>query len=102
MKLITDLEKIKQEIYTNGPLMLAFTMYSDFNSYSTGIYEPTTTTSVGGHAVKVIGWNYDSNNRLYWICQNQFGTAWGNSGYFNIYAQVAGIDTVAFGCTPAI
>jgi len=65
--------------------MVGMVIYSDFMSYSSGIYEVTSTTVEGGHAVKLIGWNYDASNRLYWICQNQWGTSWGESGFFNIY-----------------
>jgi hypothetical protein len=47
--------------------MFGFIVYSDFTSYSTGIYEVSDGSSVsGGHAVIVLGWGYDSG-RLYWI-----------------------------------
>ena len=71
-------------------------------TYSSGIYERVSDVIVGGHAVKLIGWDHDSNGRLYWICQNQWGTSWGESGYFRIFAGQVGIDAIAFGCTPKI
>ena len=87
---------------TNGPMRVGFTVYNDFMSYSSGIYEPTGSDVAGGHAVKIIGWDHDGSGKLFWICQNQWGTAWGMSGYFNIYAGKAGLDSAAFGCTPDI
>lgn len=83
-------------------MMVGFTVYDDFLSYFTGIYSPTTTIIAGGHAVKIIGWDHDGSGKLYWICQNQWGTGWGISGYFNIYANTAGLDSAAFACTPDI
>jgi C1A family cysteine protease len=100
MKILTITEQIQQEIMTNGPMMVGFTVYNDFLSYSNGIYEPTTSDVAGGHAVKIIGWDRDGSNRLFWICQNQWGTGWGMSGYFNIYAGKSGLDSAAFACSP--
>ena len=48
--------------------MVGFTIYTDFLSYSGGIYQYATGIVEGGHAVKILGWDYDSNDRLYWIC----------------------------------
>ncbi len=83
-------------------MAVGFTVYSDFMSYASGIYEPTVTDIVGGHAVKIIGWDRDGSNKLFWICQNQWGTGWGISGYFNIYAGKSGLDSASFACTPDI
>ena len=87
---------------THGPMMVGFTVYDDFMSYGGGIYERTVDTVAGGHAVKIIGWDEDINGRLYWICQNQWGTGWGTNGYFNIYENTAGLDSAAFACMPDI
>ena len=67
-KLLTDHGEMQQEILNNGPMMVAFTLYDDFFSYYTGIYQHLTGGVAGGHAVKVIGWDYDQNGVLYWIC----------------------------------
>ena len=92
------------ELKTNGPLQVGFIIYDDFMYYSgVGAYEVTSSsTAVGGHAVKMIGWDYDVNGRLYWICQNQWGDTWGDSGYFKIYAGQCGIDAMASACDPDI
>lgn len=68
MRILTNFDEIKAELVINGPMMVGFTIYEDFLSYSTGWYYPTTTKTVGGHAVKLLGWGYDSNNKLYWLC----------------------------------
>jgi len=74
---------IMQDMLENGPVEVGFTVYEDFMSYDQGIYEPTTTTSVGGHAVKLIGWGTE-NGVDYWIAANSWGPRWGEEGYFRI------------------
>lgn len=47
---------IQTEIYTNGPIEVAFDVYQDFFSYTSGVYVHKTGALAGGHAVKMIGW----------------------------------------------
>jgi cathepsin B len=102
-KMYTNYIDIMNELYTNGPMQVAFVSYSDFYYYSSGIYSVTPSATVaGGHAVKLVGWNYDSNLRLYWICQNEWGPSWGESGFFRIYAGECAIDSLASACDPDI
>lgn len=56
------------ELMTNGPMMVGLVIYSDYMLYKSGIYDTVDFTVEGAHAVKLIGWNYDDNGRLYWIC----------------------------------
>ncbi|WP_028322949.1 C1 family peptidase [Desulfatiglans anilini] len=81
--------EIKNAIYNNGPVVVWYKVYSDFYSYSTGVYTKTSGTYEGNHFVLVVGWN-DSNNSF--ICKNSWGSSWGGlGGYFNIgYSQLAG------------
>lgn len=103
LKMPTSTEDIQTELMTNGPMQVGFIIYGDFLNYVSGIYHVTDETDIqGGHAVKLIGWNHDSNSRLYWICQNQWGDSWGENGYFRIYAGEAGLDTMATACDPLI
>lgn len=81
--------EIKNAIYSNGPVVVWYKVYSDFYSYSTGVYTKTSGTYEGNHFVLVVGWN-DSNSSF--ICKNSWGSSWGGlGGYFNIgYSQLAG------------
>ncbi len=80
------------KIVQQGPVATYFTVYDDFFSYEGGIYQPTSTDVAGAHAVAIIGYGVDStNNKTYWICKNSWGSDWGESGFFRIYAGVSNI-----------
>jgi len=76
---------IMQEIMTNGPVEVAFTVYSDFLTYKTGVYQYTSGDELGGHAVKMLGWGtWTDGTTPYWIIANSWNSDWGNQGYFLI------------------
>jgi cathepsin B len=81
---IIGMTAIMNEIYANGPVTTAFTLNSDFYKLTAnnGIYYNTGATSLGGHAVVIVGWGATSNGTLYWIIQNTWGSSWGNNGFF--------------------
>ena len=58
---------------TNGPVQVAFDVYSDFLSYKSGVYQHLTGDMLGGHAVKMIGWGIE-NGTKYWLCVNSWNT----------------------------
>ena len=71
------------EIYTNGPVDATFNVYSDFMSYSGGVYSHKHGSYDGLHSVTIVGWGVDeSTNQPYWLVRNSWGN-WGPySGYF--------------------
>jgi cathepsin B len=75
--------QIQQEIYTNGPVECAFTVYNNFMSYTGGVYNETAGDELGGHAVKIIGWGHDQASGLdYWLINNSWNVTWGINGQF--------------------
>ena len=57
----------------NGPVTVAFTVYSDFENYAGGVYVHTTGTMAGGHAVKMLGWGTDvETDTDYWLIANSW------------------------------
>jgi len=42
------------EIFQNGPVETAFTVYSDFVTYKSGVYRHTSGSPLGGHAVGLL------------------------------------------------
>lgn len=79
----SNVEKIQTEIMTHGPVEAAFTVYSDFPTYKSGVYHHTSGSALGGHAIKIVGWGVESNTP-YWLVANSWNEDWGDNGYFKI------------------
>ncbi|KAM7540016.1 hypothetical protein Aperf_G00000022633 [Anoplocephala perfoliata] len=76
-------EEIMKEIMTNGPVEADFTVYADFLTYKSGVYQHVKGGFLGGHAVKILGWG-EENGVPYWLCANSWNTDWGDLGFFKI------------------
>eukprot|EP00405_Crypthecodinium_cohnii_P015077 CAMPEP_0206461534 /NCGR_PEP_ID=MMETSP0324_2-20121206/25425_1 /ASSEMBLY_ACC=CAM_ASM_000836 /TAXON_ID=2866 /ORGANISM="Crypthecodinium cohnii, Strain Seligo" /LENGTH=485 /DNA_ID=CAMNT_0053933487 /DNA_START=59 /DNA_END=1516 /DNA_ORIENTATION=- len=75
--------QIQQMIMKGGPVETAFTVYSDFENYVSGVYHHVSGGMAGGHAVKFVGWGVD-NGVKYWKVANSWNPYWGEEGYFRI------------------
>jgi C1A family cysteine protease len=82
-----NVEAIKQAL-TRHPVSASFTVYSDFYSYSGGVYEHVSGEEEGGHAIVIVGYN---DAQQCWIVKNSWGPNWGENGYFRIKWGEAGI-----------
>ncbi len=72
-----------------GPVVTTMTVYEDFTFYKGGVYKRVTGSSLGGHAVTIVG--YDDIVQA-WIVKNSWGTDWGEQGYFRIaYSDISGV-----------
>jgi cathepsin B len=80
---VTGVTNMMNDISTNGPIEVAFSVYEDFLTYKTGIYSHTTGQFLGGHAVKALGYGTD-NGVAYWLIANSWNETWGDNGYFKI------------------
>ncbi|XP_061901995.1 phospholipase ABHD3-like [Entelurus aequoreus] len=79
----SDQEQIMTEIYKNGPVEAAFSVYADFLQYKTGVYQHVTGEMLGGHAIKLLGWGQE-NGAPYWLAANSWNGDWGDKGFFKI------------------
>ncbi|KAH0436765.1 hypothetical protein IEQ34_026336 [Dendrobium chrysotoxum] len=79
-----DVHDIMVEVYQNGPVEVAFTVYEDFAHYKSGVYRHITGDVLSGHAVKLIGWGTSEQGEDYWLLANQWNRNWGDDGYFKI------------------
>ncbi|XP_036405895.1 cathepsin B-like [Megalops cyprinoides] len=79
----SEQQQIMSELYKNGPVEGAFTVYEDFLLYKTGVYQHVTGSALGGHAIKILGWG-EENGTPYWLAANSWNTDWGDNGYFKI------------------
>jgi cathepsin B len=77
------ISEIRNELFEYGPIETGFLVYLDFMNYASGIYRKNSDYLLGGHAVKVIGWGYDTaTTRWFWISANSWGMSWGENGFF--------------------
>jgi len=77
-------EKMKAEIYANGPITAAFFVHEDFLNYQSGVYQSTKLSPMlGGHAIKILGYG-TQDDTPYWIVANSWNEDWGDNGYFKI------------------
>jgi len=77
------IERIQRDLMKYGPGEVSFTVYADFESYKSGVYEHKSGSMLGGHAVKLIGWGVD-NGVPYWTIANSWNEDWGEKGFFRI------------------
>jgi len=93
---INGVDHMQQELMTKGPVQVAFTVYSSFMSYKSGVYQKHWYEFLpeGGHAVKIVGWGTE-NAVDYWLVANSWGPAWGLDGHFKIKrgSDACGIET---------
>jgi C1A family cysteine protease len=90
------IEIIKNTIIEHGPVATNMRLFTDLDSYKSGIYSYNgKAEEMGGHWILIVGWHDDSNlpSGGYWICRNSWGANWGEQGYFNsAYGDKTGID----------
>ncbi|KAI1717028.1 papain family cysteine protease domain-containing protein [Ditylenchus destructor] len=96
-----NVQAIQNELYTNGPLEIAFEVYEDFLNYQGGIYFHQGGKLGGGHAVKLVGWG-EENRVPYWTVANSWNTDWGEDGFFRIIRgkDECGIESGVVGGLP--
>jgi len=97
IKSYTTESAIQEAIMTNGPVESAFTVYSDFENYVSGVYKQTSSQVLGGHAIRIVGWGVDTAGGPYWKVANSWNPFWGEKGYFRIQRGVdsCGIESQA-------
>ncbi|KAK8967653.1 hypothetical protein KSP40_PGU017031 [Platanthera guangdongensis] len=102
-KINSDPQNIMAEVYQNGPVEVAFTVYEDFAHYKSGVYKHITGDEMGGHAVKLIGWGTSEHGEDYWLLANQWNRGWGDDGYFKILrgANECGIEEAVVAGLPS-
>lgn len=80
---LSGVSKIQSDIMQHGSVTAAFTVYSDFPTYTSGVYKHTTGSALGGHAIKILGWGVESGQD-YWLVANSWNEEWGDQGLFKI------------------
>jgi cathepsin B len=77
-----NVANIQASLNKYGPVSACFTLYQDLVNYESGVYIHSYGSNLGGHCVKIVGYNTTSNPP-YWIIANSWGTTWAElGGYF--------------------
>lgn len=79
----SNVAAIQKAIMEQGPVEAAFSVYSDFENYSSGVYQHTGGSMLGGHAIRIVGWGVQGTTP-FWKVANSWNPYWGEDGYFRI------------------
>ncbi|VDK52103.1 unnamed protein product [Anisakis simplex] len=81
---VSTINKMKAEIFENGPIACGIAATKKFETYSGGIYKEETSEGID-HIISVYGWGIQHDSGVpYWIGRNSWGTPWGEDGWFRI------------------
>ncbi len=98
-----DEKQIMQEVYKYGPIVLSLEPDYSFMFYRSGVYQSPITSWITqktkrpewekvDHSMVLVGWgteNINGKKVKYWLLQNSWGSAWGESGFMKF---IRGID----------
>jgi len=93
------IKQIQLELMKRGPGTMAVEIYSDFISYTSGVYVTSADAKKqGGHAVTLIGWG-EEGGVPYWLVQNSWGANSGDKGFWKIRRGTNEADIETWGLT---
>merc|ERR1711862_694497 len=80
---LNGIQAIQADMVKYGSATGAFTVYDDFPTYKSGVYQKTSNKALGGHAIKLLGWGTEDGTD-YWLVANSWNEMWGDHGTFKI------------------
>lgn len=112
-------EKMMEEIYKNGPIVVAINATPELYYYKSGIFHSKAMKKEGipekgvrsweytNHAVVAVGWGEEvvkDTVEKFWILKNSWGEEWGEKGYFRLLrgTDMASVEAQAVYLNPDI
>ncbi|KAK2948209.1 putative cathepsin B2 cysteine protease [Blattamonas nauphoetae] len=79
---------VKDDVSTNGPLVVLMKIFPSFNRYSSGIYSPSPDEQyVSGEPVLIVGWGTEGDSG-YYIVKCFRGASFGERGYARVTNRI--------------
>ncbi len=97
-----DIDAIKVELTTRGPVALSMEVFEDFLYYRRGVYKHVHGNELlGRQGLRAVGFG-NENGQEYWICANSWGEAWGDAGWVKVAFREVEIEEDVWTCDPLI
>lgn len=91
-----NVTELNHAIATIGPISVAIDVESDFQFYSSGIYQSTLcSTDELNHAVLAVGYGISPSGKKYYIIKNSWGVSWGMDGYIYFSGDIPNMCGIA-------
>ena len=81
---VSGINNMKAEIYARGPISCGIMSTGKFSNYERGIFSEFSFWATPNHEVSIVGWGVSDDGTEYWIGRNNWGTYWGEKGFFKI------------------
>lgn len=99
-------EDIKRDIFKNGPVVSMIQPFRNLFVYEKGLFSINEHENKldGFQAVKIIGWDHDSEGNEWWVIENFWGQTWGEEGTARVLigSEDSFLDKFAVAVYPAV